>query len=409
MIKICSLFCESALYDIFAVTITVMKGSSFMPRKGENIYKRKDGRWEGRFIKEHINGKAKYGYVFARSYKEVKEKLNVAKGTISNNINDYTDSKSIVAPLFSKIVKEWLNIKSIQLKRSSFVKYENIINKYLLPQFGEKNIKGIIREDIQSFILELLEHGGRNNNGLAPKTINCIICVMKNIFDYAVINKGYTLISFEGLYVKQIQKPMRIFSVVEQDILTKFLLEHQDYTSLGILISLYTGIRIGELCALKWEDISYEDKCIYIHNTMQRLQTKDNTNKKTEIIISSPKSICSIRTVPIPDELFRLMQVKKRNPSSYILTGKINIYVEPRTIQNRFKSIVKKCEIADANFHSLRHTFATRCIELGFDIKSLSEILGHASVNITLNKYVHPSMDLKMKNMNMLSEFLAVK
>ena len=142
---------------------------------------------------------------------------------------------------------------------------------------------------------------------------------------------------------------------------------------------------------------------------MQRLQTKHNQDKKTEIVISSPKSVCSIRAVPRPSELFRLMQVQKGKPYSYILTGKINIYVEPRTMQNRFKSIIRKCGIADANFHSLRHTFATRCIELGFDVKSLSEILGHASINITLNRYVHPSMDLKMKNMNMLSDFLAVK
>ena len=380
-----------------------------MPRKGENIYKRKDGRWEGRFIKERINGKAKYGYVFARSYKEVKEKLNIAKGTTPNNANSHTTDALITSLLFSQIVEEWLSVNSTQWKKSSLVKYENIINKYLLPQFGKKCIQYITREEIQSFTSNLLERGGKNHQGLAPKTINCIISVMKNIFDYAVINKGYTLISFDGLYVKQVQKSMRIFSVAEQDILTKYLLAHQDYTSLGILISLYTGIRIGELCALKWEDISFEDKCIFIHNTMQRLQTKDNQDKKTEIVISSPKSVCSIRAVPIPSELFRLMQVQKGKPYSYILTGKINIYVEPRTMQNRFKSIIRKCGIADANFHSLRHTFATRCIELGFDVKSLSEILGHASINITLNRYVHPSMDLKMKNMNMLSDFLAVK
>lgn len=232
---------------------------------------------------------------------------------------------------------------------------------------------------------------------------------MKNIFEYATVNKGYTLMSFTDLYVKQIQKQMRILSSAEQDILTKHLIAHLDFTNLGILISLYTGIRIGELCALKWEDISFEDKCVHIHNTMQRLQTKNISNKKTEIVISSPKSISSIRSVPIPEELFRLMLEQKGISHSFILTGNANRYVEPRTMQNRFKAILKKCNIANANFHSLRHTFATRCIELGFDLKSLSEILGHASVNITLNRYVHPSMELKTKHMNMLSDFLAVK
>lgn len=378
-----------------------------MPRKGENIYKRKDGRWEGRFIKEHINGKAKYGYVFARSYKEVKEKLSYAKINNSNNIqvaNMLTNSLQ-----FSQIVEEWFHTKSFQCKKSSLVKYEYIINKYLLPHFGQNDIQEITRDNVQAFISDLLEQGGRKHQGPAPKTVNGIISVMKNIFDYATVNKGYTLMSFTDLYVKQIQKPMRILSSAEQDILTKHLIANLNFTNLGILISLYTGIRIGELCALKWEDISFEDKCVHIHNTMQRLQTKNISNKKTEIVISSPKSISSIRSVPIPEELFRLMLEQKGISHSFILTGNANRYVEPRTMQNRFKAILKKCNIANANFHSLRHTFATRCIELGFDLKSLSEILGHASVNITLNRYVHPSMELKTKHMNMLSDFLAVK
>ena len=136
---------------------------------------------------------------------------------------------------------------------------------------------------------------------------------------------------------------------------------------------------------------------------MQRIQVKSNSDHKSEIIISAPKSAYSVRDVPIPDKLLQ------NAPNTYFLTGKTTLYVEPRTMQNRFKSMIKKTGIAPANFHALRHIFATRCIELGFDIESLSEILGHASVNITLNRYVHPSMELKQKNMNMLSDLLAVK
>ena len=142
---------------------------------------------------------------------------------------------------------------------------------------------------------------------------------------------------------------------------------------------------------------------------MQRIQVKGNSDHKSEIIISAPKSECSVRDVPIPDKLLLMLQKRQNAPYTYFLTGKTNLYVEPRTMQNRFKSTIKKAGIALANFHALRHTFATRCIELGFDIKSLSEILGHASVNITLNRYVHPSMELKQKNMNKLSDLLAVK
>lgn len=202
---------------------------------------------------------------------------------------------------------------------------------------------------------------------------------------------------------------MRILSTTEQNNLNEYLLKNPENTSLGILLSLYTGLRVGELCALKWEDVSFDDKYIHVHKTMQRIQTLNGSDAKTVVIISKPKSDCSIRNVPIPDRLLSIMLDYQKAPDTYILTGMNNLYVEPRTMQYRFKSIIKKAGIAPANFHALRHTFATRCIELGFDIKSLSEILGHASVNITLNRYVHPSMELKQKNMNMLSDLLAVK
>ena len=128
---------------------------------------------------------------------------------------------------------------------------------------------------------------------------------------------------------------------------------------------------------------------------------------KTTIVISAPKSDCSIRTIPIPDDIFQILEKQQKKANAYILTGNTYEYIEPRTLQYRFRSLMNQCDIEDAHFHVLRHTFATRCVELGFDVKSLSEILGHASVNITMNRYVHPSMELKQKNMNMLSNLLA--
>lgn len=283
------------------------------------------------------------------------------------------------------------------------------MNNYLLPRFGQCNMLGISREAVASYISELLVKGGHCGTGLAPKTVNSIISVMKNIFEYASVNKNLSLISFKGLNAKQNQKPMRILSTTEQNNLNEYLLNNPENTSLGILLSLYTGLRVGELCALKWEDVSFDDKCIHVHKTMQRIQNLNSSDAKTVVIISKLKSDCSIRDVPIPNRLFSIMQDYQKAPDTYILKGMKNLYVEPRTMQYRFKATIKKAGILPANFHALRHTFATRCIELGFDIKSLSEILGHASVNITLNRYVHPSMELKQKNMNMLSDLLAVK
>lgn len=381
-----------------------------MPRKGENIYKRKDGRWEGRYIRDRVNGKAKYGYVFAHSYKEVKIKLTNAKALLASNTSAVpVIASELLICSFSRASDEWIQANKSQWKESSTVKYINILNNHLLPEFGQRNITDISRTDIQDYISRLLISGGRNNTGLAPKTVNSIISVMKNVFELATETKGCTLVNFKGLAVKQPQKQMRILSQSEQNILTGYLLEKSSDTDIGILLSLYTGLRVGEVCALKWEDISFRDKCIHVKKTMQRIQVKGNLDHKSEIIISTPKSECSVRDVPIPDKLMLMLQKRQNAPNTYFLTGKTNLYVEPRTMQNRFKSTIKKAGIAPANFHALRHTFATRCIELGFDIKSLSEILGHASVNITLNRYVHPSMELKQKNMNMLSDLLAVK
>ena len=155
--------------------------------------------------------------------------------------------------------------------------------------------------------------------------------------------------------------------------------------------------------------VSFASFYVHIGIFLQRIQNIGENKRKTSILISDPKSECSIRKIPIPETVFQLLCKFKYPENTYLLTGHTQKFIEPRTLQYRFKAVLKTCNINDANFHSLRHTFATRCIELGFDIKSLSEILGHATVNITLNRYVHPSMELKQKNMNMLSELFAVK
>lgn len=152
----------------------------------------------------------------------------------------------------------------------------------------------------------------------------------------------------------------------------------------------------------------FEEQVIYVHKTLQRIQDKTHTGKKTRIVITTPKSTCSIRTIPIPDELLKTLNEIKTVSTGYVLTNSNDKFVEPRTMQNRFKTALEKAVIKPANFHALRHTFATRCIELGFDVKSLSEILGHATVNITMNRYVHPTLELKKENMQRLSSLFAV-
>lgn len=376
-----------------------------MSRKGENIYKRKDGRWEGRYAKGYLNGKIKYGYIYGKTYKEVKEK-------ILNHIrsDSYTEQLDDIKYLyFREIGEKWLKNLKPQLKQSSIVKYSNILKIYLFPKFGEISINCITCNDIMNYGSELLDSGGTKGTGLSPRTVSSILSVLKSIFVYTSRFENIVIPDFSCISIKQNTKPMRIFRISEQNILTKYLYENKSLRNLGILVCMYTGIRIGEVCALKWKNISLTEHCITVENTMQRIQTENTECRKTKVIISSPKSNSSIRIIPIPENLYSVLAEYISFDDAYLLTGDKNKFLEPRTLQNHFKSVIKSCNLKDANFHALRHTFATRCIEIGFDVKSLSEILGHASVNITLNRYVHPSMELKQRNMNMMSDLFAVK
>ena len=373
-----------------------------MPKQGKNIYLRKDGRWEGRYIKDRIAGKTHYGYVFGKSYEEAEQKLEAAFAEKSALIHEKGGS-------FAELSTEWLQLKAPQLKASSIAKYTNLLNLYLLPAFGDKSVSEISRSAIIQLSSELLTSGGAKAKGLAPKTVNSILSLMTNILEYAAREKNIQTADTKDTSIKQPQKPMRILSRAEQQRLSNYLRDNPTPCNMGILLCLYTGLRIGEICALTWEDILMDEQCLYIHQTMQRIQVKDCAGKKTKIIIMPPKSDCSIRRIPIPDEVRQLLLPIQKQDKAYLLTGMVHSYVEPRNMENRFKAVTKECDIHDVNFHTLRHTFATRCVELGFDVKSLSEILGHASVNITMNRYVHPSMKLKKKNMNLLSELLTTK
>lgn len=374
-----------------------------MPRQGKNIYRRKDGRWEGRYQKERINGKIRYGYVFGKTYAEAESKLKTAKDV---KLETGSDSSEVS---FESVSAEWLGFQQPELKVSSYSKYANMLKLYLNPRFGQLDISAISRCDVQQFSRDMLLTGGIKRTGLAPKTVNSVLSVLKMIFDYARKEKRIPVQDVSDVSVRQHQKPMRILSRNEQSILSEHLCNDPSPCNLGILLCLYTGMRIGEVCALKWGDVFFEDQYLFIHQSMQRIQQEGNDGKKTKVVVQSPKSVCSVRRIPIPYQMLQLLILVKAQDEAFVLTGMVDSYMEPRSLENQFKTVIAACGISNITFHSLRHTFATRCIELGFDIKSLSEILGHASVNITLNRYVHPSMDLKRDNMNLLASLLTTK
>lgn len=371
-----------------------------MPKKGENIYKRKDGRWEGRYIRSYDEkNKAKYGYVYGKTYREVKRKLaeersNPAKASIITR-NALT---------YDELLDLWLHSSQLNTKGSTYARYVHLISTHIRPQLGKYALSMISTGIIENFIeFQLIEGRLDHTGGLAPKTVADILTIVKSTIEYAEYKGMPVACNLSKLTIRKKEKEMRVLTQVEQDALISVLIDDMDLYKFGVLLALYTGIRIGELCALQWEDFNLAKTTLKIRKTLQRIQdTGKGAFSKTKIVITEPKSQCSVREIPLPIFVVDIARKLIANPKSYILTG-TDRYVEPRTMQNRFKSYVRDSGITDANFHALRHTFATRCVELGFEIKSLSEILGHANVNITLNRYVHSSFEVKCSNMSKLT------
>lgn len=379
-----------------------------MPKIGKNIYKRRDGRWEGRYIKEYSDsGKARYGYLYARSYHELQQKMcDVQSQTGTAPMESAAKSSTT----FGQMADDWVHSKEQRVKESTMVKYHNLLSGYLLPMLGNKPISQLDYHCLDQMCNTLLRQGGKAKRGLSPKTVSDALALVRNILQYSADRGNPPPVGGRSITIKREHREMRVLTKQEQQTLCRYLFSSRDSRDLGLLLCLFTGLRIGEICALKWGDFSFPEKTLFIHQAMQRIQIfQPSGEKKTKIVISTPKSECSIRTIPLPDPLLPLLRHRCREEDAFVLTGAQGHYIEPRTMQNHFKRVLKQCGIPDANFHSLRHSFASRCVEVGFDIKSLSEILGHASVTITMNRYVHPTLELKRENMNRLTNLLAVK
>lgn len=378
-----------------------------MSRKGLNIYKRKDGRWEARYIKSrNALGKPKYGYLYASSYREVRCDL---QHTLQLQGKPSGSEERTRNSTFELVSMEWLDAFSINFKESTYIRYRTLIECYLMPSFQTVKIEKITKEMVRKLCKHLELHGKKDKTGLSPKTISDVLSVLRRILNYAGTLGIFVDSKVLDIRVKQTQKSLPILSLPEQMILQQYLEEHPDALNLGIFLCLLTGIRIGELCALTWEKISISERNIYICQTMQRIQNRVPGSKKTHIEIASPKSSSANRNIPISNLLFGFLERYSLSHTGFFLSGSPSKFIEPRCIQRRFHKILDACGLEKRNFHVLRHTFATRCVEAKIDIKTLSEILGHSSVTITMNRYVHPSLELKRETMEQLADFISVK
>jgi len=376
-----------------------------MPRRGENIYKRKDGRWEGRYIAgRRPDGQAVYRSVYADSYQKVKKKLGDEKTKL-------TEQRRISCHMtVHALCLEWLGMVRSSVKESTFDRYSLLVNKHIVPQLGTVRIERLTVNHISGFINNKLEKGRIDGNGgLSPRTVRNIVIVLKAVLRQAGLEYGLNSPTANLKLPKADRPGIRLLSDSNITALEANCRQTPDNGNLGLLLCMYTGMRLGEACAVRWSDIDWNNSELRIRKTVQRLSRRGNDNgAKTRLTISSPKTSNAERIIPLPSgivgELKRLADTQDRD--AFILTGLVSRFMDPRTFQNRFKRKQEELHIEPVNFHAIRHTFASQCIRKGFDVKTLSEILGHSTVQLTLDFYVHSSMEEKKKQMSGLS-FLA--
>jgi len=360
-----------------------------MAKRGDRIRRRSDGRWEGRIkVGTYQNGKTKYKSLYGKSYKDVREKME------HFNPISLFEEKTYFSTL-NDVISYWLKNSNINRKGSTVHKYEYLIENHILPTIGNVRVEQFSSELFNSFLTEKMKKGRLDGKGgLSQSYVKTMAIIIQSSIDFCVKDKKcssmYLSINKPIIPKKEIQ----ILSKECQSILESEVFFDVDLVKLGVMISLQTGLRIGEICALSWDDIDFQNDIIHIRHTVSRVRC-DEKDVSTHLIIDTPKTEASVRDVPLPSVIKPYLSEKyHKRISNYVVSDKPG-FISPRTFEYRYHKLLQKCNIPSINYHALRHTFATRCVEVGMDIKTLSEILGHADVAITLKTYVHSSMEIK--------------
>lgn len=347
--------------------------------------------------KNHIN----YDNIFIDTSLYKKSEIT---SDLTGKTSSYSKTNSDPEIKLKQAAELWKRYSKIHLKGSTYLKYSNLIDKHIIPELGDICISQINSVLLADFMNHKLKHGRIDKNGgLAASYVKNIMIIVTEIINFS-IDEGYSSPIRIKLHMPKNEKgEIRVMDKINQKTLEDYLFSHLTPTNMGILLSLNTGLRIGEICALKWSDIDFQKAILKVNSTVSRVKSDDGSSK-SKLIIDTPKTQSSIREIPIISQLIKpLIFLYETRNSEYIISAETS-FVSPRTFEYRFHTVLKKCGIASFNYHVLRHTFATRCIEGGVDIKSLSEILGHANVSVTLNTYVHSSIERKRELLEKISE-----
>ena len=355
-----------------------------MPKKGNNIYKRKDGRWEGRL---YNSSSRKYRSVYGSSYSQVRQKLaelaqNEAKPSAAARLT------------ISEILDNWLDARA-DIKPSSLYSYQSKIKRHILPYFKKRSYGKLTASDLEKFKTAKLAEG------FSEKYVADMVMMIKSATKYSAKNYGYAD-PFAYVSLPKVHKTES--KLLNKDEQVRFISACRDsgLAGLGCFLSLFAGLRIGEICALKWENITPSCDMLSVRATVQRMSDESG---KSRVMLLPPKTDTSYRDIPMPGFIAEVLKKYRQDDDVFIVSG-TSKPVEPRTLTNRFKAILQKAQLPAVKFHSLRHAFATNFLRQTGDIKSLSEILGHANVSITLRIYVHSSYEQKLACMEKLEKLL---
>ncbi len=300
-----------------------------------------------------------------------------------NNIMEQTTIENVY--------RAWREMKKQTVRESTLATYVSNAEKHILPAFGA--MRQIDDAHMQAFVMKLAD------GGLSTHTIKDILLVLKMMMAYGR-KKGLTDWREWDIHMPKDdgRHELTVLTHAEQRTLMAHLRRHISFRSLGLYICLCTGMRIGEICALKWDDIDTRTRVIRIRRTIERIYVYEDGRKRTKVVIGRPKTASSQREIPISNELARIIKPFTRLacPGSYVLSNDTKP-IEPRIYRSYYQKIMKTLGLPPMKFHGLRHTFATRCIESNFDYKTVSSILGHSNISTTLNLYVHPDISQKRR------------
>lgn len=365
-----------------------------MARHGENIHKRKDGRYEGRYIKaRNAAGHPVWGYVYSTSYTVVKETLLRRKS--ESTYYALADGD----PTFEQLALLWLASISCGVKKSTHAHYLYTMQHYIFPVLKDTHVKSLTEMVLEQGLLQMFNPSDGSHAPLGISMARECLTLVRRICKYACHLRLMRPVEIEVKLPKCSKKEKHFLRSAEQKRLYKFVLRAPTARKVGVLLAMQMGLRIGEICGLQWSDFDLNAATLTIQRTVKRISLG---NGRTEVIIQSPKTATSLRVLPIPKDLLVILRQLRGHYSkdTWFLSGSMVKPVEPRCYRKSICSYLRRANVTQICPHALRHTFATTCLQSGCDIKTLSELMGHADSHVTLQCYVHTTMDRKRQEID---------